>query len=335
MGCVGALFKAITYYGLQTCHTGVSAPGPIAAGAVSHEDSLQMRRMQARGQSVVVTMFMEAAMADPVQSYNLLMDYTPPGAAFPDELVIVSGHMDSCAYWGGRDFDIARHCPLFRMHPTRPQRTTPPAGDLGEGAMDDGGGFITAWEAVRLLASLKIFTNRTIRAIGWVDEESGGVGAVQYGKDYAATFPSTSFAMESDTGAFAIYGLSVTAPASALAQLQALAPLLAPIGAGLGVQAGGDDTDEAVLCSAGVPCAALWPYDPRVGPAANNPCLPFSAALVPPSMPFSVSSGYMLYHHTDADTVDKLDAGQLQVVAAANAVWAASVANLPALLPRA
>ena len=84
-----------------------------------------------------------------------------------------------------------------------------------------------------------------------------------------------------------------------------------------------------------MPCAALWPYDPRVGPAANNPCLPFSAALVPPSMPLSVASGYMLYHHTDADTVDKLDAGQLQVVAAANAVWAASVANLPALLPRA
>jgi carboxypeptidase Q len=180
VGCVGALFKAITYFGLQTCHTGVSAPGPIASGAVSHEDSLQMRRMQARGQSVVVTMCalhipphlhragapltqkksasspppppplltdMEAAMAAPVTSWNLIMDYTHPGAAFPDELVIVSGHMDS---W-----------------------------DLGEGAMDDGGGFVTAWEAVRLLAALKIFTNRTVRAIGWVDEESGGVGAVQ------------------------------------------------------------------------------------------------------------------------------------------------------------
>ena len=168
--------------------------------------------------------------------------------------------------------------------------------------MDDGGGMVSAWEAVRLLAALKIQTNRTIRAIGWVDEESGGVGAVQYGKDYAATFAKTSFAMESDTGAFGIYGLSVTAPPAALAQLQALAPLLAPIGAGLGIQAGGDDTDEAVLCAAGVPCAALWPYDPRAGPALNNPCLPFSSTPVPPTMPFSVSDGYMLYHHTEADT---------------------------------
>jgi carboxypeptidase Q len=141
--------------------------------------------------------------------------------------------------------------------------------------------------------------------------------------------------MESDTGAFFIYGLSVTGPASALAQLQALAPLLAPIGSGLGVELGGDDTDEAVLCNAGVPCAALWPYDPRVSNATNNPCLPFSANLSPPTMPFHVSDGYMLYHHTEADTVDKLDPAQLQVVAASNAIWAASVANLPGLLPRA
>ena len=40
------------------------------------------------------------------------------------------------------------------------------------------------------------------------------------------------------------------------------------------------------------------------------------------------------YHHTESDTVDKLDPAQLQVVAAANAVWAASIANLPFLLPR-
>ena len=280
----------------------MSQPAPIAAGAVSHEDSLQMRRMQERGQSVVVTMYMEAALAAPVLSSNLIVDYTSPNAAFPGEFVIVSGHLDS---W-----------------------------DIAEGAMDDGGGFVTALEAVRLLASLSIFSNRTIRAIGWVDEESGGVGADQYGRDFNDTFASTSFAMESDTGAFGIYGLSVTAPPAALAQLRALAPLLAPIGAAQGIELGGDDTDEAVLCSAGVPCAALWPYDPRAGPAANNPCLPFSATPVPPTMPFSVSDGYMLYHHTEADTVDKMDPAQLQVVAAANAIWAVSIANLPTLLPR-
>lgn len=105
--------------------------------------------------------------------------------------------------------------------------------------------------------------------------------------------------MESDTGAFGLYGLSYVGGPAALAQLQALAPLLAPIGAA-NVTVGGDDTDEAVLCAAGVPCGALWPYDPRVGPAANNPCGQFSSELVAPTMPFHVSDGYMWFHHTGA-----------------------------------
>jgi carboxypeptidase Q len=172
-----------------------------------------------------------------------------------------------------------------------------------------------------------------------VDEEVGGLGAQQYGIDYASTFPQTSFVMESDTGAFGIYGLSVTANTNAIAQLQALAPLFAPLGSAVNITAGGDDTDEAVLCSKGVPCAALWPYDPRTTipgqPAAgNNPCAPFAGAGAP-AMPFSVSDGYMWLHHTEADTVDKLDPRQLDVVAATNAIWALSVANLPSMLPRA
>ena len=108
--------------------------------------------------------------------------------------------------------------------------------------------------------------------------------------------------MESDTGAFGIYGLSVTASAAALAQLQAFAPLLEPIGAALNVTSGGEDTDESYLCALGVPCGSLWPYDPRVSAAKNNPGMPFSQGLVPPVMPFSVSDGYMLLHHTEADT---------------------------------
>jgi hypothetical protein len=50
------------------------------------------------------------------------------------------------------------------------------------------------------------------------------------------------FYVQSDTGAFSIYGLSVAASAGALAQLQALAPLLAPLGSALNVTAGGSDT---------------------------------------------------------------------------------------------
>jgi len=302
VGGVGALIKSITPWGLQTCHTGMSAPAAVAAGAVSHEDALQMRRMQERGQRVVVTMQMSAAVQGTREHTQLLMDYVSPGAAHPEQMVIISGHADS---W-----------------------------DLAEGAMDDGGGVMTAIEAMRLIASSGVRVDRTIRAIAWVDEEAGGVGAQQYLADFGAGFGNVSFAMESDTGAFQPYGLSYVGGASGLAQLQALAPLLEATGA-TNVTAGGDDTDEAVLCAAGVPCAAIWPYDPRAAQADNNPCKDFAAQpALPPHMPFSVSDGYMFLHHTSSDTVDKLDPLQLQTVAAVNAIWAVSVANLPFMLPR-
>ena len=302
VGAVGALIKAISPYGIQTPHTGSSQTAGVPAGAVSREDSMQMRRMQNRGQKLVVTMQMPNMVLEPRIAYNVIMDYTSPGAENPEDLVIISGHIDS---W-----------------------------DIAEGGMDDGGGMFSAWEAVRLIASLGLHSRRTIRCIGWVDEEGGGVGAVQYGRDYGSTFNSTSFVMESDTGAFALWGLSYSGGAAGLAQLQALAPLLVPLNAS-NVHAGGSDTDEAVLCAASVPCAALWPYDPRVGAAANNPCLPFSSALVAPDLSsFSVSDGYMFYHHTEGDTVDKMDPGQMDTIVAANAIWALSIANLPTLLPR-
>ena len=42
----------------------------------------------------------------------------------------------------------------------------------------------------------------------------------------------------------------------------------------------------------------------------------------------------MFFHHTQGDTVDKIDPLQIQTIATANAIWALSVANLPTLLPR-
>lgn len=91
VGAVGALIKAIAPYGIQTPHTGGSQTSSVPAGAVSREDSMQMRRMQNRGQKVVVTMQMPAALLEPRVAYNILIDYTAPGAENPDELVIVSG----------------------------------------------------------------------------------------------------------------------------------------------------------------------------------------------------------------------------------------------------
>ena len=48
--------------------------------------------------------------------------------------------------------------------------------DTAEGAMDDGGGFMVSWDAVRVLADLGLKPIRTVRAVVWVNEENGDAG---------------------------------------------------------------------------------------------------------------------------------------------------------------
>ncbi len=164
------------------------------------------------------------------------------------------------------------------------------------------------------------------------------MGAQQYAIDYNGTLNSTSFAMESDTGAFAPFGLSFSGSANALAQLQVLSSLVSPLYAG-NVSAGIIDVDVGFLSEYGVPSAGFWALDPRfpstdLANYTNNFCTPFAGGNPPLPASLEVTPGYLWYHHTAADTIDKLDPLQLQQDAAAMAIWATSVANLPALLPR-
>ena len=95
--------------------------------------------MQDRGQNVVISMYMESVLMPDSQSRNLLIDLV--GYEKPHEYVLVSGHGDS---W-----------------------------DTAEGSMDDGGGFMVSWEAVRVMKQLGLQPRRTIRAVVWVNEENG------------------------------------------------------------------------------------------------------------------------------------------------------------------
>lgn len=108
---------------------------------MSLEDASQLKRMQDRGQGVVVSMYMESELMAESPSRNLLIDLV--GSEKPTEFVLVSGHGDS---W-----------------------------DNAEGAMDDGGGFMVSWEAVRVMKQLGLQPKRTIRAVVWVNEENGNV----------------------------------------------------------------------------------------------------------------------------------------------------------------
>jgi len=274
-GAVASLIRSVTPVSLKTPHTGAmlysDTVPKIPHAAITVEDADMMQRMQERGEKIVVHLQMSAATLPDVPSRNIIGEIT--GRDLPDEVVIVSGHIDS---W-----------------------------DVGQGAEDDGGGAISAWEAVRLIKQLGLRPRRTVRAVLWTDEENGGSGAKGYEKRHKAELAKHILAIESDSGAFQPRSFSFAGSDKALANLKEWTGALAQLGMRT-VTKGGGDADVNELVQDGVPVMSLH----------------------------CDSTNYFWYHHSAADTMDKLNPQQLGMCAAAFAVMAWQVADAPADLPR-
>ena len=178
--------------------------------------------------------------------------------------------------------------------------------DVGQGAMDDGAGCVVAWEALRLMKALGLRPRRTVRVVLWTNEENGLRGARGYRDAHRGEIDRHVLAIESDNGVFTPSGFDFTGSPSAMETVRQVAALLARIGADT-VNAGGGGADIGPLMELGVP---------GMSPAVDE-------------------SRYFWYHHTDADTMDKLDPRDMGLVTAALAVMAYVVADLPDPLPRA
>jgi len=273
VGALASLIRAVGPYGMRTPHTGGmqydSAVTRIPAAAVAMEDAMMFHRMQDRGQKVVLTLRMEAQTLPDAPSRNAMGELV--GRDRPREIVAMGGHSDS---W-----------------------------DVGLGAMDDAGGIVVAWEAINLLKRLGLTPRRTIRVVGWVNEENGGRGGAAY-RDAHKDEPH-SLLIESDAGVFAPTGFGFTGSDSARAIVRQIGALLDRIGAGT-IGASGGGADIGPLMGTGVPGMGLD----------------------------TEGSRYFWYHHTPADTPDKLSPADMQKCVAAFAVMAYIVADLPGLLPR-
>ncbi|CAM6102255.1 unnamed protein product [Calypogeia fissa] len=298
LGAVAVLVRSIAPFGMQTIHTGAMNVAGIPAATITLEDAKMFARMQARNQDVVIELYMEAHTLPDQSSRNLIIELK--GSEKPEELVLFGGHMDS---W-----------------------------DIADGAMDDGGGAFVSWEAIRLITKLGLKPKRTLRAILFVNEENGYRGAIQYARDHAHEANLTSVAFESDAGTFTPEGVSFSGSKAARAILTDLGQtLLAEIGSG-NVTGEGYGEDVAPVVEQGVPGGSLVTLDVRVGDLSNNPCRGFGSGTEKGGS--FLTSAYFWYHHTEADTIDKLSPEQLQHCAATLAVWTYSIANLDSLLPR-
>jgi carboxypeptidase Q len=157
-GAVAALVRSVSPVSLDTPHTGAMDYDPafpkIPTAAVTLKASTQMRRMQQRGDRIQMKLVMGAKTLPDAPSANVVADIR--GSEKPEEIIILSGHLDS---W-----------------------------DVGQGAQDNGAGSVIAMEAARLIQSLGLRPRRTIRMVLWTNEENGLRGGLAFNAAALATF---------------------------------------------------------------------------------------------------------------------------------------------------
>ncbi len=272
LGAAGSLVRSVGTANYRLPHTGFSLDAGIPQGAVTSEDADLIAHLASQGK-VRLHCTLTSKTGPPVLSYNVVGDLK--GSEHPEQVVIVSGHLDS---W-----------------------------DLGTGAIDDGAGVAIAMETAQLIQQLHLHPKRTIRVIAWMDEENNGSGHDAYAKAHESEFSNHIAAIESDSGAGHPLGFEVKVSNSALTFLRPVQEILQPFGANiLQVVDSSPEADIAPLAKAGVPALGLM-QDGR---------------------------DYFNYHHTAADTLDKIVPQELRENAAAMAVMGYALASLPEPLPR-
>ncbi|MBB4638602.1 M28 family metallopeptidase [Longimicrobium terrae] len=270
VGAVASLIRSLGPFGMQSPHTGGmrynDSIAKIPAAALSMEDAMLIHRLIDRGERPRVRLRMGAQTLADVPSRNVVAEIR--GSELPNEVVVMGGHIDS---W-----------------------------DVAPGAMDDAGGCVAAWEALRVMKRLGMRPRRTVRVVLWTNEENGTRGGTAYRDAHRAELPNHILAIESDEGVFAPKGFSVTATEPAVAQVRQIAALLRSIGAD-SVELGGGGADIGPIMQQGVPGMGLMVEQEK----------------------------YFWYHHTSADTPDKLDPVDIARSVAAMAVMSYVAADAP------
>ena len=274
-GAVASLVRSIGPFSMNTPHTGgmryEDGVKKIPHAAITLENAEMFQRIQDRGGTITVKLKMDGHYIPDGWSRNVVAEL--PGTEFPEEVIVMGGHIDS---W-----------------------------DVGQGAMDDGGGCVAAWEAIRLLKELGLQPKRTIRVVMWTNEENGTRGGNAYRDDHLDELDDHILAIESDGGVFSPEGFGFTGSDAARTLVKDIANLLEPIGSNFIGDSGGG-ADIGPIMREGVPGMGL-----RVD-----------------------GSKYFWYHHTNADAIDKLDQDEFNRCVASMAIMAYVVADMDDRLPR-
>jgi hypothetical protein len=275
LGAAAVLVRSVGGADYRLPHTGMTAYAngvpKIPAAAVTAEDADLLKDLASQGPVKLHLTLTPQTLPD-AESYNVIADWK--GTEHPEQVVIVSGHLDS---W-----------------------------DLGTGAIDDGAGVVVSMQVIHVLHDLGIHPRRTVRFIAWMSEEEGSEGAAQYMVDHKDEFANHIGAIESDLGCDHPTGIFYAGKPALGPWLRPVSQVLNAIGAETNVAAPETGEDIAGLTEKGVPSFA---------PVQDN-------------------RFYFNYHHTAADTFDKVDAKHLNENAAVMTVLAYALADSAEPAPR-
>lgn len=274
LGAIATFVRSVGNADYRLPHTGGTYYRPdlpkIPAGALAAEDADMIARLAQQG-TVRMHFVMTPQDLPEAEAYNVIGDLK--GSEHPEEVVILSGHLDS---W-----------------------------DLGTGAIDDAAGLSQAVDAVRVIKELGLRPRRTLRVIAWANEENGVRGGRGYARDHRAELANYQAAIESDLGAEHPIGIHFDGDSS-------LEKTLAPV--------------MAVLSQQGA--SILRPDD------TGTDTIPIGIAGVPTFEPIQDARTYFNYHHTAADTLDKIDPKTNRENTAVLAVLGYFLANVDQKLPQ-
>jgi len=274
-GAIACLIRSVGGSDYRLPHTGAtnySGDAPkIPAAAVTAEDANLIVDLARQG-PVKMKLVLTPQTLPEIESANVIADVK--GTEHPEQVVIVSGHLDS---W-----------------------------DLGTGAIDDGAGVAVSMATASLIRQLHLKPKRTIRIIAWMNEENGSAGSKTYAKEHAKDWPNHFAAMEIDLGADHPVGLNIHAKPEVKTMLAPVAAVLQESGAGI--------LRLVEHCGADIESME------KIG--------------VPAFSPIQDNRFYFNYHHSAADTLDKIVPKQLAENAAVVAVSAYALANAEQPLPR-
>lgn len=234
LGAVGVVVRSMNLRLDDYPHTGSMGYGElplrerIPAAAISTNGAELLSSMLALNPTLKFYLKQNCKNLPDVQSYNVIGEIT--GTTYPDEIMVVGGHLDS---W-----------------------------DLGDGSHDDGAGIVQSMEVLRIMKKINYRPKRTLRVVLYMNEENGQRGAAKYTEVAQEKNEKHVFALESDAGGFTPRGFSIDTTPEKLKTIQSWAPYFEPYLIHLFVK-GGSGADIAPLKMSDNVLAGLRPDSQR------------------------------------------------------------------------